>query len=518
MTNNNGYRDRSHCDPDRNCTRCKPKHPKSCDILLDCGQGTGSQKFTSSDDPPFQIAHVSLNTTCLDKKEILIKFSNLIKTETLSSGATVRLRYELFRLCGNENPIFLGSWMYEEVGVATVVFESQEETFSFIFCECTSFAECCEYFVKVIPVEIINAEATVSTGKIAALSQSVCNSSNDNCRIKDSKHKSITHCSAHPRPSEIILACGQGNGSVVFREATISQPPAEIAHVAVNTSCFSKSNVLIEFSCIINSAFRVQDVRLEFELFRACSDRKPTSLGIWGFERTNTNVPSAIDNAFSFVFCENTPCLGCCEYFVTVNGVELTVGAPGIYLGVTVDNARIVALAQSSEDNSYCNDHRNHDKKNDSTKCLPMSTTPRKILLECGMGTGSKTFTSSIDPAFQLAQTTIDTTCLCNPIVNIEFSSIVSFEKLVDQGRAQLRYELFKSCNNKKPISLGIWIISRIDFRNIDRSTNSFDFTFCDCVTCPGCCNYYVTVTPIEITQGSITAKVSDGRMSVLAQ
>lgn len=490
MTNKNTFENDSELKLDKDYNLCNLKKEQN-QVQIKCGEGSGSRTFNSSDDMPFQLAYIMVDKTCFNKSQMLIKFSSLVKMEALASGATLRLQYELFSACPNDKPKFLGSWMYEEVGSAPVVFESQEESFSFIFCDCINIEQCCNYFVKVTPIEIIDATATVSNGRIAAITQSICNNN-------QKEWKNTT------------LVCGEGNGSIAYRQATISQPPAEIAHVAIDTSCLSKPKVLIEFSCMINNAFRIQDVRLTFELFRVCHDGNPICIGTWGFERTNTNVPSAIDNAFSFVFCDDVTCTGCCEYFVTVKGVELSVGDPGIYLGVTIDNARITAMVQSSNYKFRCSDKKGYNH------CYSKGN--KAVILECGTGAGCQTFTSSSNTAFQLAQTTIDTTGLCKPAVNIEFSSIVSFNNLVDLGNAQLRYELFRVCNKGKPVSLGIWLLSRIDFRIIDRSTNSFDFTFCDCTTCSGCCDYFVTVTPIEITEGLITTTVCNGRMAVLAQ
>ncbi len=56
---------------------------------------------------------------------------------------------------------------------------------------------------------------------------------------------------------------------------------------------------------------------------------------------------------------------------------------------------------------------------------------PQEILLECGSGTGSRIFTS--------ANVSIDTTHFHNPIVNIEFSSIVGFVLTGDDISIQLR-------------------------------------------------------------------------------
>ena len=95
------------------------------------------------------------------------------------------------------------------------------------------------------------------------------------------------------------------------------------------------------------------------------------------FDRINNVIPTAIDNAFSFIFCERVSCQGCCEYFVTVKGLELNVSDPAIYLGVTVDNARIVAIAQSSKSDFRDNAYKIHDRKNNCDEWGTKSPKPK---------------------------------------------------------------------------------------------------------------------------------------------
>ncbi len=515
MTYNDNYNEEMSCRPLKSSIINKTNNSKSKRTILECGDGTGSRSFTSSSDENIQLAYVNLDTKVLGKSKVLIKFSNLIRIDAFQSGATVRLRYQLFKACEKEEAKLLGSWIFEEAGSAPVVFEIQEESFSFIFCECISSPKCFQYFVTVTPIEIIDASVIVSNTRIAALSQSLCDYSEDEYKVCFDKE----NIKVYDKSKDIILACGKGNGSITYRQATILQSPVTIAQTTIDTSCLIKPRVLIEFSSIINTAFRVNDVGLEFELFRVCGEGTPLSLGTWIFERTNNVIPTAIDNSFSFVFCEEVLCTGCCEYFVTVKGRELNVSDPAIYLGVKVDNARLTAVLQSSKESFKYQDCKIHDKRDRPSKYTLKDSRAKskEILLSCGTGTGEKTFISSNDSAFQLANTTIDTSSLRKPVINIDFSSIVSFQNLVDQGRAELRYELFRACDGREPISLGIWTISRLDFRIIDRSTNSFEFTFCDCEACPGCCDYFVTVTPLEITEGFITVTVRDGQMAALA-
>lgn len=518
MSYSYGYKEHKACEPNIDCAKCKPKHLKPQNILLECGEGTGSKTFTSSDDVPFQLAHVTVDTTCLNKPQVLIKFTSLIRMEVLEDfGATVRLQYELFRACDGAEPISLGLWMFEKVDVFQTVFENIEEAFNFIFCECQGCHGCSDYFVTVTPVEIINATATVNNGRMAALSQSLCNSTKE-FEDFDTKYSNTKFDQKHPKPKELLLQCGQGNGGIFFREET--DPSANIAHVAVDTTCLSKPEVLIEFSSIIKLDGGILELRLQFELFRRCEDSEPISLGTWRFERTGVTVNNGLDEAFGFISCQNGTCPGCCEYFVTVTVLNIDSNSPDA--SVSVNNGRMTALVQPSKVGYYHDEYKSNDEKCDCVSCQSKHSKPKKILLECGSGTGNRTFTSSSqENPFQLAQVTIDTTCLCKPVANIEFSSIVSFEVLTGfSGGGRLRYELFRACDSGAPISLGVWSIGRINFssKDIDRVTTTFDFTFCECLTCPRCCDYFVTVTPVGILGEGFTATVRNSRMAALAQ
>ncbi|WP_459195747.1 DUF4489 domain-containing protein [Wukongibacter baidiensis] len=515
MRYNRDCLDCKSCKPADIFDRCTPKHPKPQKVLLECGEGAGFKTFTSSDDDPFQIAFITVDTTCLNKAEVLIKFSSLVKMDRVSIlSTTTRLQYELFRVCDGGKATSLGIWMFEDVNTQNISFNSFEESFSFIFCDCLNCNRCCEYFVTVTPIEITEAIVTVNNGRIAALAQSLCDSSeiNEDYDPQDRDNKINQN---HPKPKEILLECGQSNGSVIFRDQT--DPAINIAHATIDTTCLTRPNVLLDFSSTIKFNVGIFDICLEFELFRVCADGEPLSRGTWRFERKGLNIPLEFDESFSFIYCEPLTCPGCCEYFVTVSVLEITVSANQPDAFILIDNGRMTALAQSTKDFNFHENYKSNYEKFDYIDCQSKHPIPRKILLECGSGTGSKTFTpSSEETPFQLAGVTINTSSFCKPLVNIEFSSIVSFERLSgisDDGR--LQYELFRVCEGKTPISVGVWSIGRRNFSSTEKVTNEFDFTFCDCLTCPSCCDYFVTVKPIGI---EFLATVSNGGIAALAQ
>lgn len=518
MTKNQSYQDCKSCDSDNKFAKCKPKHSNPQNILLECGEGTGSRTFTSSDDSAFQLAYVTVDTTCLNKPKVIIKFSSIVTMVNLAEDfqefGTVRLRYELFKLCESEEPKSIGAWIYEQVIVPLSTFNRQEESFSFMFCECTNCSKCCEYFVTVTPIEITNATATVSNGVMAALSQSLCDYPNNQCKVHDSKYNH--RIEKHPKPKEILAICGSGNGSSSYRLSTELPPPPGISHATVDTTCLKNPKVLIEFSSNI-SLLSIRDIRLQFELFRVCGDGEPVSRGIWRFEKTGSVFGNDfVEKIFSFIFCECKAPSSCCEYFVILTVNELN--ADFDLIDVTIDNARMSAFAQESSDCSNNDDYKTDDEKDDYIDCIPKHPKPKKIILECGSGVGSRRFTQSSTERFQVGQVTIDTTCLCKPLVNIEFSSIIGFEiqEIGPDIVPQLQIELFRVCDNRSPVPIGVWVLENLD--QTGRITNAFHVIACDCTTCPGCCDYFITATPFGTTGSENAVTVSDVRIAALAQ
>lgn len=517
MINNSDYEKQKVYGPDRDCTQCTPKHTKPKKILLECGEGTGSTTFTSSDESPFQLARVTVDTTCLNKPKVLIKFTSLVCMDNLTVAgdtATVRLKYELIRFCDNEKPISLGTWLYEQVNVPSVGFVRQEESFSFMSCECTSCHRCCEYYVSVAPIEITNATVTVSNGRMAAISQSLHDALEKQYKVDDKDNLKKEN---HAKPREILSVCGSGNGSASYRAPIALPPPSGIAHAAVDTTCLTKPKVFIEFACNI-ALISTLNLRLQFELFRVCDDGEPVSLGIWRFERTGAALFTGefIEKVFNFMFCENKSPSSCCEYFVILTTNEISADAE--LVDVVVDNVRLNAFAQESSDYSDNDDYKAHGQKDDCIDCVPKHPKPSKAILECGSGVGNIEFSQFSTERIQIGQVTIDTTCLCKPKVYIEFSSSIGFDlqTINPTEILLLQIELFKACDNRNPVPIGVWVVELFD--QLDRSTSAFQFISCDCGTCSGCCDYFVTATPFGAVVSNSTITVSNVKIAALGQ
>jgi hypothetical protein len=137
---------------------------------------------------------------------------------------------------------------------------------------------------------------------------------------------------------------------------------------------------------------------------------------------------------------------------------------------------------------------------------------------------------------------TVDTSCLCKPIVKLDFSCNIQFEaetvrryrryggggycaqeapeqeqeqQLSEEEAEQrhrtpdqvldyrLQFVLIKCCNGCEE-ELGTWIYRR-DFKEEDERDehtlsfgDTFSFTFCECNTCPACCTYKVEVRKLR--------------------
>ncbi|QUI23188.1 DUF4489 domain-containing protein [Vallitalea pronyensis] len=516
------------CKPDIDFSKCKPKSPKPKKIQLECGQGTGMTTFTSTEDDSFQLAHVTVNTSSLKKPEVLIKFSSLVRVNSTNTGV-VRLQYELFEACDGRQPLSLGTWMFEKDTQGQGFVESIQESFNFIFCGNQTMSRCCDYFVTVTPIEITgeDASATVSNGRMAAFAQDWWDDVNKRQK-KDMKKP------ADRESNKLILACGQGStgGQTLIAQFSSPQEPEDIAQVTVDTTCLKKPKVLIEFSSIIemsNSVFT--EIALQFELFKVCGNSEPVSCGIWTFEETvGTEVDITfvqVQNSFGFIYCECSHISDCCVYFVRVTPLQTDLGDDdGALATWEVCNVLMNGYAQGTEDYDFkSNERKIYEDKSNGAVCKPVHPKPKKSLLACGSGSGNTTFTSSSDDTpFQLAHVTVDTSCLCKPVVDIEFSSTVRFEALENIGSAaQLRYELVRVCADGTPVTIGLWILDKLPILNV-ASIETFSFNYCDCTTCPGCCDYFVTVMPITFTsEGTLpdingTVTVGDGRIAALAQ
>ncbi|MCB2286246.1 DUF4489 domain-containing protein [Clostridium algidicarnis] len=113
---------------------------------------------------------------------------------------------------------------------------------------------------------------------------------------------------------------------------------------------------------------------------------------------------------------------------------------------------------------------------------------------------------------------TIDTSCLKNPMVKFDFSSIIKHVNTADNADlTRLLFGLFKTCDDRQEIQCGTWEYEIDLSANGEALTTSFCFSHCECSSCPGCCTYSVRI--IDATnEGRNTLIVSNPSLSVIAK
>lgn len=165
------------------CVNCKPAgHPLPKPIIMSCGQGNG---FTFADNGesisltspsqasrPKTLASVLIDTTCLCKPQVKVEFASNVHFVPFNrhGNADLKFEFELVRKCNDGTETSLNSWLFEITGED----DSFAQTFSFIYCECTTCPGCCEYFVRGVPMELDECSFCVTNCHISAFAQSSC--------------------------------------------------------------------------------------------------------------------------------------------------------------------------------------------------------------------------------------------------------------------------------------------------------------------------------------------------------
>lgn len=165
---------------DRSIAKCEPKHTLPKKLLFECGDPCSPMTFTM-EDQSFTASSVSIDTTCLSRPKIKLEFSSIVTFDAIEGTIfpfEVRLRFELVKVCDNRPEITCDVNTYERViNSRSGFFQLNSplrltDSFSFVFCECNTFPDCCEYFVRVTS-EVIsmdsgsnNVTATVSNCRI----------------------------------------------------------------------------------------------------------------------------------------------------------------------------------------------------------------------------------------------------------------------------------------------------------------------------------------------------------------
>lgn len=165
-----------------------------------------------------------------------------------------------------------------------------------------------------------------------------------------------------------------------------------------------------------------------------------------------------------------------------------------------------------------CGKKYGHYKDNDSKRtcgcetCKQLHPKARGVIEVCGMQGSDIVVTdlATTDPPVEITRATIDTSCLCNPQVIIDFCSFITAVQTAT-------IVLSKECENIPKHQLAAFNYSS----SVESDIVSFCFKFCDFNTsCTGCCSYIVELVQAStfnnggnITQGAVTAKAQGACM-----
>ena len=137
----------------------------------------------------------------------------------------------------------------------------------------------------------------------------------------------------------------------------------------------------------------------------------------------------------------------------------------------------------------------------------PKHPCPQGSVFACCTGSGLQNTSACPTTPRSLVCCTVDTTCLCKPLVTLNYNSIINASITVDNPTVgatdaglsiTLTFQVKKSCTNGQNIECGSWTFTR-NVNNITGgasvtavTSDSYGFTFCDCNPCPACCTYSV--------------------------
>ncbi|MDU7241013.1 DUF4489 domain-containing protein [Clostridium sp.] len=139
------------------------------------------------------------------------------------------------------------------------------------------------------------------------------------------------------------------------------------------------------------------------------------------------------------------------------------------------------------------------DNYNKEEKCLSI------IKCGCPSSTSIPT-TTAAGTSFTLAALTLDTSCLCNPDIILEFAS----NTIATAFRGTLNISVFKQCRCQvRPIPIGgTWTLQLgLAEGTVVTDARTFSFSICDSDSCDkDCCTYTVVATVVATVVGAATA------------
>lgn len=304
-----------------------------------------------------------------------------------------------------------------------------------------------------------------------------------------------------------ILKCGELDQALLFNGASVgTSVPA--AAITLYTSKFRNSCIIFEFtSNIIGTLFQGT---LNFQLYRSCNNQLPIPIGSQ-FSFTQS-IPVIFANSFTFFICDCNSCSNeCCTYSIVVSagGSTPIVGNVGIFA------ARLAAIItdSSEHDDGYLCNKISHKEEN-------------KTILKCGTPGGAISLAPGTlaGTAFTVSTLTLDTSCLRDACVKLEFASNIAYSSPTTIDSTVVNFQIFKLCDGQRnPIPVGPQLAFSVPFTTlIDppvapgfSGTSTFSFFVCDCDSCTHECCTYSAVATTATVDASVT--ITNARLSAIA-
>lgn len=306
-----------------------------------------------------------------------------------------------------------------------------------------------------------------------------------------------------------MLKCGEVSQALFFNGAIIgTASPA--ATITLDTSKFCNPCIMFEFtSNIIGTLFQGT---LNFQLYRSCDNQLPIPIGPQFY--FTQPIAAYFADMFSFFICDCDSCPSeSCSYSIVVS----TGGSAPVIGNIGVFAARLAAIIT---------DKPKHD--DGCSPCNKLNIKNNRTILKCGTPGGAISITPGTlaGTAFTVGTLALNTSCLCNPCVKLEFASTLAYSSPTTIDSTVLTFQLFKLCDNQlNPIPVGPQLVFSVPFTTVIvppaapgfSGTSTFSFFVCDCDICSHeCCTYSLVATagtadaPVTITNARLSAIVVD--------
>lgn len=122
------------------------------------------------------------------------------------------------------------------------------------------------------------------------------------------------------------------------------------------------------------------------------------------------------------------------------------------------------------------------------------------IIMKCSYPIATTITSAAIGNTFQAGSLTLDTSCLCNPFIKIQYTS-----NLDGIFGGTIRFQVYKQCRNQfTPVPVGGSWNFTVPATGLSAAT-AFSFFVCDCDSCnDDCCTYTVVITAVTATVGTL--------------